>query len=249
MKNDEIIESARKRFDEQLHTVGYKAVHSDSEHLKNLIELFDIKKNKSYLDLGTGNSYIAFELTQKFQNITVYGLDIAKNSTAKNNIIKLNKGLKNIYFDCFGGVDFPYNDKMFYGTISRYAFHHFPNIKKTLSELKILIENGGFFILSDPLTYDNDKENFIDEFQSMIPDGHVHFYRREEIDNLFKKYDFTTEKEFYSFIRFPRKMNENYKKLINKTCGKILDKYQLGINDDKIFITVKVMNILFRHLF
>jgi hypothetical protein len=54
------------------------------------------------------------------------------------------------------------------------------------------------------------------------------------------------EKEFYSSIRFPREMSENYKYLFKKTDREILDKYQLEIEGDKVYINVKVMNILFR---
>jgi predicted O-methyltransferase YrrM len=62
MDDNEIIKSAGKRFDSQLHTEEYRKIHSDSEHLENLIRLIDIKDNKSYLDIGTGNGYSFLEV-------------------------------------------------------------------------------------------------------------------------------------------------------------------------------------------
>lgn len=247
MDNNELIKSSRERFDKILHTDHYKIIHSDADQLETLLGLFEFKKNKSYLDIGTGNGYIAFEIAKKNKDINVFGLDIAINSIIKNNLITEQEKIKNLKFYSYDGIDFPFENKMFYGCISRYAFHHFPDINKTLTELSRIIENQGFFILSDPLAYNEDNNNFIDKFQSVLKDGHIHFYERKEIEDLFKKYDFIIEKEFYSSIRYPREINENYQILINNTTKEILDKYQIEIKGDKVFIRVKVMNILFRN--
>jgi SAM-dependent methyltransferase len=247
MDNDDIIGSARKRFDGILHTDDYKKVHSDSEHLENLIGLVEIKDRGSYLDIGTGNGYIAFELARRNQNIKVYGLDIAKNSTVTNNLIKEIEGLKNIRFDSYDGKEFPYVDGAFCGAVSRYAFHHFPDAGMSLTELGRTVGNSGFFLLSDPLTYDEDEDDFADAFQSLVNDGHVHFYRRPEIEDLFRKHDFAVEKEFDSYVRYPREMNEDYQRLFDMTDGGILEKYRIEILESKVFITAKVMNILFRY--
>ncbi len=54
------------------------------------------------------------------------------------------------------------------------------------------------------------------------------------------------KKEFYSLFRYSREMSEDIQILLNKTDTRVLDKYQIEIIENKIFIIVKVMNILFR---
>jgi hypothetical protein len=54
------------------------------------------------------------------------------------------------------------------------------------------------------------------------------------------------KKEFYSLFRYSREMSEDIQILLNKTDTRVLDKYQIEIIENKIFINVKVMNILFR---
>ncbi len=246
MENKEIIKKARERFDPLLHTEHYKEIHSDSKHLENLIRMIEIKKGKTYLDLGTGNGYIAFELAGREKNIKVIGLDIAENSILKNIEIKEKNEIKNIEFVKYEGTRFPFEQKSISGIISRYAFHHFPDPDLTIAELFRILEDKGFFILSDPMTDEIDEYNFIDRFQSVQEDGHVHFYRRSEIEEYFKKHNFRVEKEFYSSIRYPREVNENYKKLFMATDREILDKYEITQENGKVYVKVKVMNILFR---
>ncbi|MEJ2567897.1 MAG: class I SAM-dependent methyltransferase [candidate division WOR-3 bacterium] len=77
MKKEQI-EKTKQKFDPILHTDGYKKIHSDEEHLKKLLNLFELKANCHYLDLGTGNGYLAFALAEKDKNIFVEGLDIVE---------------------------------------------------------------------------------------------------------------------------------------------------------------------------
>jgi ubiquinone/menaquinone biosynthesis C-methylase UbiE len=241
----EEIEKTKQKFDPILHTDGYKKIHSDEEHLKKLLNVFELKPGCRYLDLGTGNGYLAFALAEKNKNIFVEGLDIVEKSILKNNQIVNEKELKNIKFKTYDGIDFPYPDGFFSGGISRYALHHFPDINHSIREINRVLERNGFFILSDAKTYDIDKKGFIDEFQKYLEDGHNHFYYENEIIELFKNQGFIKEKIFYSYIRYPRKHSKGYQDLIGNESEEIIDKYKMEIVDDNIFMTVQIMNILF----
>jgi ubiquinone/menaquinone biosynthesis C-methylase UbiE len=243
---NDIISAAKERFDKELHSKEYRKIHSDDEQLIKIVDLMDIEDAKYYLDLGTGNGYVAFYLAKKYPLIKVYGLDIAENSIIKNNEIRKNEQIYNIDFISYSGNMFPFETGKFNGLISRYAFHHFPDVEKSVSEISRVLENGGYFLLSDPLTYEEDTDNFIDEFQTLKNDGHVHFYKRDEIESIFKKNNFEIEKEIYSVVRYPRNMTSTYKELFDRTYKEILEKYKIEIEDDKVYITANVMNIVFR---
>ncbi len=242
----EIVEAAKKRFDKELHSSEYKRIHSDDYQLNKLIDMVDIQPRKKYLDIGTGNGYVAFSLAKKFPDVFVNGLDIALNAINENNKIIENEKLKNIEFNAYDGIILPYKKKSFYGVISRYAFHHFPDIEKSVSEITRVTDDNGFFILSDPQTYDDDLDGFADKFQSQVNDGHVHFYTRKEIESIFKNHNFLIEKEFNSAVRYPRVMNNKYEELFKNTNSEILNKYRIEFEQDKVFISVSVMNILIR---
>ncbi len=244
----EQIEKTKQKFDSILHTDGYKKIHSDEKHLEKLLNLFEIKANCRYLDLGTGNGYLAFALAEKNRNIFVEGLDIVKDSIIKNKQIVKEKGLKNIKFTTYDGINFPYPDGFFSGGISRYALHHFPDINYSIKEINRVLEKDGFFILSDAKTYDIDTKGFIDEFQKYLEDGHNHFYYENEIIEIFKNQGFIKERIFHSYIRYPRKCNKRYRNFINNESKKIVNKYKMEIVDDNIFMTVEIMNILFRKI-
>jgi SAM-dependent methyltransferase len=241
-----VIHAAGTRFDAELHTDGYRRIHSDDDQRDRLLRLTDLQPGQSLLDLGTGNGYLAFEAARRFSRSLVTGLDIAPLAISENSRMAGEAGLVNLTFRHYDGGVFPLADQSFHGIISRYALHHFPDIGRSLGEFLRVLKPGGFFLLSDPVTLDGDTDGFVDRFQSLMPDGHVHFYRRSEIGELFLEKGFRAEQEFASSIRYPRLMDRRYQALIDETSGEILRDYEIGFEDDKILITVSVMNILFR---
>ncbi|MBN1410384.1 MAG: class I SAM-dependent methyltransferase [Spirochaetales bacterium] len=243
---DEIIKKAKERFDAELHTEEYKAVHSDERHLDDLLNMFSVKDNGIYLDLGTGNGYIVFTLAGRSPNAFFIGLDIAERSIESNNQAVKDEGKANIIFKSYTGKEFPFESGYFNGMISRYAFHHFPNINRSLEEINRVLKKDGFFILSDPVTNMADSYGFIDEYQNLKDDGHKHFYYENELIDLFKQYFLYQEKLFYSNVRYPRPFDVRYKELIEKYPEEVTARYNVEIFDNKIYIEVKVINILFR---
>ncbi|MEJ2607869.1 MAG: class I SAM-dependent methyltransferase [Anaerolineales bacterium] len=245
MENEQI-ESAKRKFDPILHTDAYRRIHSDEAHLEKLLDLFELQPDGRYLDLGTGNGYLAFALTEKNEAAFIEGLDIVEGSIVQNQRIAHEKGFDNVKFQTYGGVDFPYPDGFFSGGISRYALHHFPNVRRSIGEIYRVLQENGFFILSDAKTYDIDRDGFIDAFQKFLEDGHEHFYYEQEIIELFKDRGFAEEKAFHSHIRYPRRFDERYRELIDNASEEVVDKYEIEVVDDLVFVTAQVMNIFFR---
>jgi ubiquinone/menaquinone biosynthesis C-methylase UbiE len=240
------INAAKERFDKELHNKNYHQIHSDDDQLIKLVDMMDIIENKAYLDLGTGNGYVAFYIAKKHPKIKVCGLDIANTSIITNNEIANQEQISNLNLISYDGTNYPFETGQFSGVISRYAFHHFPDNQKSISEISRVLEPRGYFILSDPFAYSEDSSNFIDEFQALKNDGHVHYYKRDEIEQLFEKNGFVIEKEFISFVRYPRDFNNSYIELFQKTDNEVLGKYGIEIDGGVIHITASVMNILFR---
>ena len=167
------------------------------------MNLLDLRPGKRYLDLGTGNGYLAFEMASRFPEIKVTGIDIAINSIRVDQKLAREKSIANLNFLSYGGIQLPFKSGAVDGAISRYAFHHFPDPDRSVQELSRVTAPGGFVILSDPMTYAEDRSDFIDQFQKLKPDGHVHFYREEELDSLFEKFGLIKETGFKKLSIIP----------------------------------------------
>ena len=246
MEKQNIVEQARQRFDQELHTDEYRRITGDASHLKALMNFLDVRPNKRYLDLGTGNGYLAFEMAHRFPDIAVTGIDIAIHSIQLNKKLQQEQGIKNLEFISYDGIQLPFSDTLFGGVISRYAFHHFPYTTISVQELYRITEAQGFVIISDPITYEEDTVGFIDQFQQLKVDGHVHFFRVPELDALFQRHGFTKEAQFLSTLSYPRDTNEAYLHLFEKTPTSILEKYCIGLRETTVHVTVTVMNALYR---
>jgi len=244
----DIIDQARKQFDNELHTDEYRRIHADKTHLNSLMGFIEIVPNKNYLDLGTGNGYLAFEKANLFPNIQVTGIDIAENSIQQNKKIQQERQIENLEFMAYGGIRLPVIDGSYWGVISRYAFHHFPDPMTSIKEMYRVLEKRGFVIISDPITYNDDTNDFIDQFQKLKKDGHVHFYRLQERDEIFRQGGFYKEDQFQSECTYPRELDIPYHRLFEKTSTSILDKYQVNIDVTLVYITVTVMNVLYRKM-
>ena len=248
MEKQNIVEQARQCFDPILHTDEYRRIHGDASHLDALMNFLDVRPNKRYLDLGTGNGYLAFEMAHRFPDIAVTGIDIAVRSIQINQKLSREQGIKNLGFISYTGIQFPFRDTLFGGVISRYAFHHFPDTTISVQELYRITETQGFVIISDPITYEADTVGFIDQFQQLKPNGHVHFFRAPELDALFQRYGFTREAQFLSAISYSRDVNEAYMHLLEKTPTSILEKYCIELREKAVHVTVTVMNVLYRKI-
>jgi ubiquinone/menaquinone biosynthesis C-methylase UbiE len=246
MKEHELVKKAKKRFDAELHTPEYKKIHSNDKHLESLLNMCTIEKNGHYLDLGTGNGYLAFALAERFPEAFFTGLDIAVKSIKTNNQIVRSGNKKNISFQHYAGMHLPFESDSFDGIISRYALHHFPDIHLSLREINRVLKTGGFFILSDPVTLPSDTRGFIDQFQNLKNDGHIHFYYEDELYSLFEEYSFRRENVFYSKIRYPRPLDSRYKELIHNSPLGVINKYHVELMNEEVFIEVKVINAMFR---
>ncbi len=240
------IKKAKKRFDSELHTKEYRQIHSDQLHLDKLMEFLEIEDDERYLDLGTGNGYLAFEMARRYRNVIVTGLDIAEKSINLNNQIVEENSFPNVMFNSYDGTRLPYSDAKFRGIISRYAFHHFPDPELSIREIRRILKKGGFFIFSDPMTYPEDKYGFIDRYQELKDDGHWHFYYEDEVVELFRRFGLMSAEVFYSYIRYPRPCNKGYENLLENSDKRISDLYETAIEGNIIYITVRVMNIFFR---
>lgn len=240
------IESARKSFERDLLTSSYAQIISDEAHLANIIRHCDLISSKTYLDIGTGSGYIAFELARRDPSIFVIGVDIVEPVIAANNQKARAEHHSRLNFVGFGGTTLPFEDRAFGGVLSHYAFHHFPLPDLSTREIYRILEPQGLCIISDPIADIRDDMDFVNQFGALRNDGHICYYGEARLIELFEKAGLRVDTKFYSTITFPREFNEYYEKLLRKTPQALLDVYQVSQVGEKVHITLQVLNICFR---
>ncbi len=243
----QVIEKAKQGFEADLFAQNYSQIHSDEQHLSSLLNLCQFAKDRHYLDLGTGNGYIAFEMAKQTPDIFVTGIDIVAKAVEVNNQKAKIEKYNQVNFIAYQGLELPFDDREFFGVVSRYAFHHFPNPTLAAKEISRIVERDGFCIIADPVPNRQDKTEFINQFASLKDDGHVRFHTGEEIDSIFAGAGFRVEEQTISSITFPREMKREYERLIEQTSQGILEAYQLRIEKNLIYVTVEVLNTRYRY--
>lgn len=243
---EESINATKQSFENSFsEAIFYNKQTQDENHLQAILDFLPIPPCMKILDLGSGSGYLSFAIAQHYPNASVVGLDIV-DQTLKDNQKEIDKkGIRNLRFISYNGVDFPFADNTFDLVVSRYALHHFPDINKSLSEVFRVLTETGLFFISDPTPNENDKDGFVDEYMQVKKDGHIKFYSFDEWMRLCETSGFRFVKSFQSNIRFPRIMDCAYQEIMRKYDHKITDGYDLQMMDNEIYITEQVNNMLF----
>lgn len=225
----------------------YNKQTQDEKHLKSILEFLPIKSGMKILDLGTGSGYLSFAIAEKFTDTFIIGLDIVEKALVDNRIRAKKENIKNISFITYDGIDFPFNDNEFDMVVSRYALHHFPDIKKSVLEVSRVLKAGGFLFISDPTPNTNDTSKFVDEYMQLKKDGHIKFYAKDEWERICTEAGLQVVDFWESSIRFPKKKDTAYgfDELLKKHDKKIIENYELKVLGNEIYITEQVNNILF----
>lgn len=207
-----------------------------------------VKEGEYYkiLDVGTGTGYLAFPLAEENPEAMVYGIDIAENIVAKNNELVMEKDMNNIVFKAFDSMKYPFDDETFDLIVTRFAFHHFPDVEDAIRQLQKMLVNGGKILISDPMRNELDKNAIIDDFMKVKKDGHIKFYSGKELECLFESNGFTKEKQILTSMKFPFAKKDEYIEVYNKTTAAERELYNITNENGVVWVKqIAVGNTIF----
>ena len=243
------IQAARSSFEASFSEGSfYNRQTQDQAHLDAILAVLPLRSGMQVLDLGTGSGYLAFALSAQHPELTVTGLDIAEKTLEQNRIRAEAEHLHNLSFVPGNGITLPFPDAAFDLVITRYALHHFPDIRSSIAQVRRILKPGGAFFLSDPAPNPHDEDGFADAYMRLKPDGHIRFYTAEEWHAICGENGLLLQKSFESRIRFPRKKAQMHglDTLLKQFDRQVIAGYGLEISETEIWITERVSNLLFR---
>lgn len=239
------IDEARQSFDAVLHTPEFRKVHEDDAHLNLLIGYLAITPEGRYLDLGTGNGYVAFAIAARHPDCRVTGIDVADKAIRRNVELAREKGLNNIEFTAMDGVGLGVPADAFNGVICRYTLHHLPALRGTLGEVHVALKDAGRFVVADALRDDADACDFINRFMALKPDGHVRIHTRNELLALLGECGFQPLDLAMTSIAFTRPLNPDYRALLDATAPPILRAYGITMQGNEVSARLDILNATF----
>lgn len=237
----ENVKQAKESFNRVLDNKIYAGIIKDDTHLSLLLDLVNGGKYNNILDIGTGIGYLAFPLAEQYPTASVCGIDIADVIVEKNKAAVKEKGIPNLSFQAFDGINYPFSDESVDLIVTRYAFHHFPDAVNAIQQMNRILVKGGKVLVSDPMRNEKDDDGIIDRFMRVKKDGHIQFYSSNELDELFAENGFTKEKQVITDMKFPFAKQGEYVELYDQITEK--EKSLYDMTNDNGVIWVKHCNV------
>ncbi len=144
LNHHELIE---QQFGDQAQAYMNSSVHAQGADLKRLDQWLDAHPDARLLDLGCGAGHASFVAATKVTQVMAYDLS-EKMLTVVKQAAK-ERELSNLQ-TCQGKAEsLPFDDGSFDVVVSRYSAHHWPDVGRSLKEIKRILVPGGKFILMD----------------------------------------------------------------------------------------------------
>lgn len=245
MEESEKIQRAKESFEAILLNDKYSDIIGDDKHLELLLQMLPLEAGDTILDVGTGAGYLAFPIAQANPDCAVIGLDIADRVIQQNQIRQEKNKIDNLRFCSFDGKTYPFHSNRINVILSRYAFHHFPNVSMTVKQWMEMLCEEGKILISDPIRNERDERRIIDRFMEIKGDGHIGFYTIQEMLDLFVEYGMLQRRLEITSMHFPFPKKQEYLDLFNTLREEEKKMYEMTEQDGVIWVgRIEVANLL-----
>jgi ubiquinone/menaquinone biosynthesis C-methylase UbiE len=173
---------ARRQFSRR--AAAYSAgVFSDSRHLRTIVGLSGVKGTDSVLDIATGGGFLALEFARHAGEVT--GVDLTPEMLERAELLKAGTGLQNLRFRTADVENLPFPDGTFDIVSCRFAFHHFPDPGRAVSEMARVVREGGRVVLVDGVSpEEKGKRDLMNHIERLRDPSHVKIYALSELKGL-----------------------------------------------------------------
>ena len=146
---------------------------------RRALAALDLRDSDRLLDVGCGPGVAVREAAPRVASATGLDLSPAMIERARSQAV----GVANVEFVEGDSSSLPFADGSFTAVLSTTSFHHYPDPDRALAEIRRVLEPGGRIALGD-LSSDRLAMRGVDALCTRYEQGHVHFYRTEELSGL-----------------------------------------------------------------
>lgn len=145
----------QKNFGRRASAYRYSSTHGNPEDLQRMIGLLNPSSNAAALDVATGGGHTAIALAGHTKKVVA--IDITLEMLAEAEDASSQKGINNIEFKAEDVHNLNIPDNQFDIVASRFAAHHFSDIKRALREMCRVLKPGGKLYILDCSVVDGDE--------------------------------------------------------------------------------------------
>ena len=176
-------QSAKERFGRRSDAYSRSSVLSDAGHLNLIVDLVEPKKSDRVLDVATGNGFLAFEFAERVSVVT--GCDMTEEMLKIAEGTRADRGLENVTFRMMDVESLGFGDRSFDIVSCRFAFHHFTDPTKAITEIARVCKDRGRIVLVDGLSSeDAQKSEYHNVIERIRDPSHVRLYSQSELVRL-----------------------------------------------------------------
>lgn len=151
-----------------------------------LHQLAGFSEPKFILDIGCGTGELLFQL-QSRMTADFAGLDLSDNMLQ----IARQKMGKDVELRQGDAENLPWEASRFDLVCCTLSFHHYPQPKKALAEMRRVLKPGGMLLLAD-ITFPTPARQLTNLILPLLSTGDRHFYSQAEINSLLASAGFMT---------------------------------------------------------
>src|SRR5438477_8026921 len=156
----------------------------DEEALRLLVEFAGAAPADTVLDVACGPGLVVCAFAAVVRHAT--GIDVTPAMIERGRALAAEKGLANVAWQVGDVLPLPYPDGAFSLVVSRFAFHHFPEPRAVLAEMRRVCAPGGSVVVGDLLGSDDPRKAAAFERMERLRDpSHVRALRLAELVALF----------------------------------------------------------------
>lgn len=169
----------------------------DEEALKLLVDFTGAGPNDTVLDVACGPGLVVCAFAQVVRHAT--GIDLTPAMIERARTLQQEKRLTNVTWQVGDVLPLPYPDASFSIVTSRFAFHHFPDPRAVLAEMKRVCTPGGKVVVIDVMASpDPEKAAAYNRMEKLRDPSHARGLPLTELEMLFQQTALPTpRKTFY----------------------------------------------------
>jgi ubiquinone/menaquinone biosynthesis C-methylase UbiE len=156
--------------------------HNNEESIRLLMETAELCQQDTVLDVACGSGIVACAFAALASHVT--GIDLTAAMLEQAEALTRARGLSNLTWKQGDTESLPFPDESFSLVMSRYAFHHFQDPQKVLSEMFRVCSPDGRVMITDGAPAAEKAEAY-NRFEKLMDPSHHRALSAVEFEKLF----------------------------------------------------------------